>query len=446
MCETNVGAGWTSVWYAELDEVPGLDIIPFVANANNDPVSANGFSRVYDPNWVDTSGGATYDNSVRCVNFKAGIGELVNFQVDNTYPGGAPRTIGFWKNWNLCTGGNQYLTAENNGGPDEGWYILDDLLNNPGYDIGALHLGAGDCEIAVEILSKSDISTGKLMASDAAYNLAAQLLAAKLNLSAGAEYCQAVYDAVDDADALLLSINFDGTGGYLRPNKKELYNYGNQLAYILDQYNQGNLCDGIVIEPPSETPDLPPVVEITSPLDGDPVSGASVAIEVSASDDEGVDTLYTVVKDGENNVVYDFYGNSGTWDSTLVDDGYYTIVATATDTIGQTTSDSIVVLVNNVADVAVEVSSLTHDSYWPNKGSWVATVNIQLDTPVVLTVEFLWSDGTTGSCLTDTSGLCTATLSDISKKVASVDFEVVSTSTSGYILAPNGPITIDRPE
>ena len=80
-------------------------------------------------------------------------------------------------------------------------------MNNPGYHLGPAN-GAGlqldgtsanvltgnlmmptDCIAAVRILDKSKINDGKKQASDAAYNMAAQLLAALLNLSAGAETC-----------------------------------------------------------------------------------------------------------------------------------------------------------------------------------------------------------------------------------------------------------------
>ena len=34
------------------------------------------------------------------------------FQVDNTYPGGDPRTPGYWKNWNYGTGEGKYLSSK----------------------------------------------------------------------------------------------------------------------------------------------------------------------------------------------------------------------------------------------------------------------------------------------------------------------------------------------
>jgi hypothetical protein len=243
ICETGIPAGWTLEWQVDTDGdgVPDT-IIPMVANVNDDPVGVDGYSRVYDPNYVAPP--AEYTNDTRCVNFEVGVGETLAFQIDNQFPGGDPRTIGFWKNWNTCTGGNQAATAAANGGPSSGWYILDDLLNSPGFTIGDLVLGAADCEDAVSILNKRDINNEKKKASDAAYGLAAQLLAAQLNLSAGAETCQAVVDAVNASQALLDDLDFDGTGDYLKGGKNAAArrNEANALAAILDEYNNGNLC------------------------------------------------------------------------------------------------------------------------------------------------------------------------------------------------------------
>ena len=186
-------------------------------------------------------------------------GQTLAFEINNAFPGGDPRTIGYWKNWNLCTGGNQAQTAAQNGGPAAGWNILDNLLNNPGYYLGKIDgtglrldgnagnaLTAGttsptDCVAAVRILDKSRIVDGKKLASDGAYNMAAQLLAALLNLSAGAETCGAVTTAVTGAQNLLVQIGFNGTAqSYLKSGAQ--FNQANALASTLDQYNNGNLC------------------------------------------------------------------------------------------------------------------------------------------------------------------------------------------------------------
>ena len=264
LCETGIPMGWTLEWQGDPNYCPdsgvapdgtpctpgellrdGIpdSIIPILGDATtDDPDSALGYSNIFDPNYVPFPG--SYVNDTRCVNFFVEPGETEAFQIDNQFPGGEPRTIGYWKNWNTCTGGGQTATAAANGGPDAGWYILDDLLIDPGYTIGILQLGSGDCEIAVDVLDKRDVVRGKKMARDAAYGLAAQLLAAMLNLSGGAETCQGVVDAVNEGQALLEGIDFNGSRSYLRPkgNTANLYNEANGLAYTLDTYNNGNLC------------------------------------------------------------------------------------------------------------------------------------------------------------------------------------------------------------
>jgi len=224
VCETNIWSGWTSVWQADIDRDGSAEIIP-----------------AYNPNATD---GPPQDLGTRCYSFTVLADETLAFEVDNSYPGGDPRTIGYWKNWNSCSGGNQHLTAEALGGPDAGVYILNDILNSPGVLLGNFPLGPEDCEAAVNILNKSDAATGKKLANDAAYELASQLLAAKLNHVAGAETCEAVQQAIMDGDQLLIEIGFDGSGKYLGPKDKS----GNrslalELAHSLDLYNNGELCN-----------------------------------------------------------------------------------------------------------------------------------------------------------------------------------------------------------
>lgn len=176
------------------------------------------------------------DNSVVCTDFTVAAGEEKVFSVDNHRPGGLARTIGFWKNWSSCTGGRQAP-------------VLDQTLYAAGsISIGLLTLNGGtanqspDCLKAVRLLSKSDVSTGAKMASDPAYNLAAQLLAAKLNVVAGAGTCGAATTAIADADALLTAIGFDGTGAYKSSMTPAQRSQANALASTLDAYNNNLLC------------------------------------------------------------------------------------------------------------------------------------------------------------------------------------------------------------
>ncbi|MBT8093073.1 MAG: hypothetical protein KJN77_08560, partial [Gammaproteobacteria bacterium] len=165
--------------------------------------------------------------------------ETETFAVDNTpppTPEGAAKTIGFWKNWTSCDGhGNQ----------DD---VLDQTLDAAGGSISLGGFAVTSCYDAVDLLDKRDIAEsdavrdGKKKGGDAAYGLAAQLLAAKLNLEANAGDCQEVLDTIDDADALLF--NFTGTGNYWKgKNAGDDRALATELAGILDDYNNNLLCN-----------------------------------------------------------------------------------------------------------------------------------------------------------------------------------------------------------
>jgi hypothetical protein len=215
VCESPVPAGYTSLW-----TINGGVVTPYNPGANDTPPE---------------------DLGVRCYDFTIAAGATVAIRVENDFPGGDPRTIGYWKNWNRCTGGGQAANADANGNGENGFWLVEDLLPQTVGD-----LVVGNCQDAVDILNKSDLS-GRKKANDAAYELASQLLAAKFNLAAGAETCSAIEQAVMNGQNLLALIDFNGTGGYLDSKVKgttliQRRNQALQLANALDQYNNGNLC------------------------------------------------------------------------------------------------------------------------------------------------------------------------------------------------------------
>ncbi len=220
VCEVAVPAGWSTTW-----ATGGTTLIPYNPNSDNVPAE---------------------DLGNRCFDFGAGTsylvaaGETLMFAVDNAFPGGDPRTPGYWKNWNTCTRGNQVRTATKNGGVDEGWYIMDDILNDPGVAWGDFVIAS--CEDGVSILDQRDRDSGRKRASDAAYTLAMHLLAAQLNFSAGASSCQIAQDAAIAGEQLLVGLGFDGTGRYLRP-RNALYDDALAIAATLDEYNNGLVCN-----------------------------------------------------------------------------------------------------------------------------------------------------------------------------------------------------------
>jgi hypothetical protein len=157
-----------------------------------------------------------------------------------TTGGGDPRTAGYWLQWNACAPDSRAETARANGGRAAGWILMDDLLADPGILTGALEVET--CQQGVALLQARDLA-GTDRSDDPAYTLAAQLTVAQLNLATGAETCAAVEQAIVGAQLLLVSLGFDGTGGYLGP---PVGSQDRETALILtDQlakYNSGALC------------------------------------------------------------------------------------------------------------------------------------------------------------------------------------------------------------
>jgi hypothetical protein len=170
------------------------------------------------------------DNSILCGNFTVEPGETEVFTIDNSPPpGGRALTIGFWKNHASCrkSNGNQQP-------------VMDQVLAtfpNGGVLIGDLFVDT--CAEAVQLLDKSTLS-GKKMASDPGFNLAAQLLAARLNVHAGAGVCPAAVTAINAAQALLDAVGFNGIVKF--SGSASQASQANSLAATLDAYNNNHLC------------------------------------------------------------------------------------------------------------------------------------------------------------------------------------------------------------
>ncbi|MFC1794781.1 Ig-like domain-containing protein [Planctomycetota bacterium] len=128
------------------------------------------------------------------------------------------------------------------------------------------------------------------------------------------------------------------------------YTIANPIGAVLGAFD-------VTIDDGSEGPvDNPPVVDITNPTDGATVSG-TIDVTADATDDNSVTQVEFFVDDGSiESIGVDTSAPYGvTWDSTTVADGLYIITATATDTTGQTASDSIIVVVFNVNSAPIVV-------------------------------------------------------------------------------------------
>ncbi|HEY9238765.1 MAG TPA: hypothetical protein VIP10_08015 [Burkholderiaceae bacterium] len=186
------------------------------------------------------------DNSTRCVNFTAGAGTTTEFVVNNTPPPeGDARTIGYWKNHASCASSS--LNKNNPTKLDETLFAalpngilqgtrIDSLVfagSTPYGLYGQNATSTVDCAHTVSLLDKRSFN-GQKKASDPLFNMAAQLVAAELNVIAGASTC--VNPSIAAANTLLGNRSFDGNGysGKLTPAEAQS---ANTLATILDKYN-----------------------------------------------------------------------------------------------------------------------------------------------------------------------------------------------------------------
>jgi hypothetical protein len=209
LCELTAGAAWSSTWALD-----GLAVTPFNPDA------------------------PAQDLGTRCYTFTLSAGVDRALSVNNIPPpGGGQRTIGYWKNWNSLKRSATFLARQH-----ATHAIVDDFIGptgNPGtVNLGNVHVDT--VQKAVNILS--DAST-----KYAEHGLAAQLLAAKLNVLAGAApSCTSINSVIATADAMLISVGW--TDANYQTSKIVGANYDNgtytraQIVAVhntLDAYNNG---------------------------------------------------------------------------------------------------------------------------------------------------------------------------------------------------------------
>jgi hypothetical protein len=127
--------------------------------------------------------------------------------------------------------------AAANGGRAAGWILLDDLIADPGIQLGDHPVTT--CQEGFYLLQRRS-SAGK-ETGEPVYALAAALLAAELNLGAGAETCPIAEEAVVGGHLVLSDIGFDGTGEYTATSG-EIAKAIPRLVELLVGYNRGELC------------------------------------------------------------------------------------------------------------------------------------------------------------------------------------------------------------
>lgn len=183
--------------------------------------------------------------------------------------------------------------------------------------------------------------------------------------------------------------------------------------------------------------DPAPTASVTNPAEGGLVVG-TINLTATANDNLGVTQVQFFVDGasvGTDTTAGD--GWSVSWNSASVGDGAHSVTATATDTIGQTGSDSNNFTVDNVTDVAVHSGSLTSSKTLATK-NWKAIVTVTVHNaahaPVSgVTVNYAWSGGFvgSGSCVTNAAGQCSATTGNINNR-KTVTYKLNNLSGSGF--------------
>jgi hypothetical protein len=135
----------------------------------------------------------------------------------------------------------------------------------------------------------------------------------------------------------------------------------------------------------------PPVVSMTAPAAGSAVSGSSVTVSASATDNVGVAGVQFKL-DGANLGAEDMTSPySITWNTTQVGNGSHTLTAVARDAAGNSMTS---------APVAVTVSNASGSGAWPNEPAGFVTIT---DNPWNITVGSGWNrrSGGTDSIISD---------------------------------------------
>jgi len=179
--------------------------------------------------------------------------------------------------------------------------------------------------------------------------------------------------SIDSANFIDITANFDGVN----------YNYDWDTTAVLDGShtvdaratdNKGATTNASQTKVTVDNVDMPPVVTIVNPINGN-IASKIVLIQVSAADDRGINSATYAIDTG---TFQPMTFNQGTgyweasWDTAQVTDGSHTLSAQATDTGGQTGTASVGVTVDNTAPTVVVTN--------PLYGSTVSSiVTIQID-------------------------------------------------------------------
>lgn len=172
----------------------------------------------------------------------------------------------------------------------------------------------------------------------------ARCLTAETNASGGSHPCS----GGPDSNGYYPGSGAFGIAAYYFSNQTWSGNvWDNDLQAVCADGNDGCGDNGNPVTSPPDT--SPPTVSMTAPQNGNTVSGSSVPVSATASDDTGVVGVQFQL-DGNNIGKEDTSSPySIKWDTTSVTNSSHTLTAIARDAAGNTTPSSVTVTVDNTA-------------------------------------------------------------------------------------------------
>ncbi|MEX0863827.1 MAG: choice-of-anchor B family protein [Acidimicrobiia bacterium] len=198
-----------------------------------------------------------------------------------------------------------------------------------------------------------------------------------------------------------------------------------------------------VLAPNLSGADGAPAVTLLNPGEDDVISG-SVTIQIDASDPEGGTLIVEWAADDGEFQTATLNGDSGfyeaTWDTITGAEGGHTVTARATDTAGNSATDTNNVTVDNEPDPIVHVGDLDGSARSFSRGRWTATVSVLVhdegeDSVPGATVTGSWSTGGSSSCETGADGRCTVSMS-LRNKQSQTSFTVTEVALTGSVYDP----------
>jgi len=165
--------------------------------------------------------------------FTLAAAQVLAFTIDDQHPLGGQRTIGYWKNWNSCSHDSAFVARSLKTGNALADSFLPIILVPGAFPYAGVTVTT--CAQVVDILSNAS-------AKYAEHQLAAQLLAAMLNVAAGAG-CGNINTVISHAQSLLQTIHWNGSSSTKIVDANSPYRADFlSTAATLDQFNNGLYC------------------------------------------------------------------------------------------------------------------------------------------------------------------------------------------------------------